>query len=42
MLTEGGKPNAKKAFDMLKRAAEDELCMEALRELGYIYEKGGT
>jgi TPR repeat protein len=39
-LGDSGKPNAKKAFELIKEAANDNCC-EAMRDLGNIYEKGG-
>lgn len=39
-LGDDGKPNAAKAFKLLEQSAEQD-CREGLREMGYIYEKGG-
>ena len=35
-----GIPDAQKAFDLITRSSY-ENCKEAMRDLGYIYEKGG-
>lgn len=40
LLGEEGRPNIKKAFELLKASAESN-CKEGMRELGYVYEKGG-